>query len=116
MRWLPVLPHALLILPPPPATPTLHSSDEALCRMFEDGQQDVFELLAARWLKRGDASQVGHGHVGRGAMHFLCCSIWGSCMAGRGRPVSGIALQPSMPHCHNHRLPPVPPAHGRPRS
>ncbi len=27
--------------------------------MCEDGQQDVFELLAARWLKHGDSSQVG---------------------------------------------------------
>lgn len=27
--------------------------------MFEEGQQDVFELLAARWLKHGDGSQVG---------------------------------------------------------
>ncbi|KAI7838157.1 hypothetical protein COHA_008005 [Chlorella ohadii] len=34
------------------------SGDEELRRMCEDGQQDVFELLAARWLKHGDSSQV----------------------------------------------------------
>ena len=35
------------------------SGDEALGRLFEDGRQDVFELLAVRWLKHSDAGQVG---------------------------------------------------------
>lgn len=44
--------HALSASLPP-------SGDETLRGMFEEGQQDVFELLAARWLKHGDGSQVG---------------------------------------------------------
>lgn len=56
----PALLHSASVLNSAPILPPCcPSGDEELRRMCEDGQQDVFELLAARWLKHGDTSQVG---------------------------------------------------------